>query len=39
VEEVFRQHKRRYGQRRILADLQEAGHSIGRHRVRVLMRQ
>jgi putative transposase len=39
VEEVFWRHKRRYGQRRILADLRESGHSIGRHRVRRLMRQ
>jgi putative transposase len=39
VEDVFWRHKRRYGQRRILAELQESGHSIGRHRVRGLMRQ
>lgn len=34
VEEIFWQHKRRYGQRRILVDLQELGYSVGRHRVR-----
>ena len=39
VKEVFWEHKRRYGQRRILADLQELGYSIGRHRVRSLMPQ
>ena len=39
VEEIFWQHKRRYGQRRILADLQELGYNIGRHRVRSLMQQ
>ena len=39
VEEIFWQHKRRYGQRRILADLQGLGYSIGRHRVRSLMQQ
>jgi putative transposase len=39
VEEIFWQHKRRYGQRRILVDLQELGYSLGRHRVRSLMQQ
>ena len=39
VGEIFWQHKRRYGQRRVLADLQQQGYSIGRHRVRRLMQQ
>jgi len=39
VKEVFWQHKRRYGQRRILVDMQELGYSVGRHRVRSLMQQ
>ena len=39
VGEIFWQHKRRYGQRRVLAELQEQGYSIGRHRVRSLMQQ
>lgn len=39
VEEIFWQHKRRYGQRRILVDLQELGYSVGRYRVRNLMQQ
>ena len=39
VGEIFWSHKRRYGQRRVLADLREQGYSIGRHRVRSLMQQ
>lgn len=39
VEEIFWQHKRRYGQRRVQAELQDSGYSIGRHRVRSLMQQ
>ncbi|WP_460911667.1 IS3 family transposase [Spirosoma areae] len=31
VEQVFRKHKRRYGSRRITAELQEKGHLLGRH--------
>ena len=38
VEQVFRKHKRRYGSRRITAELQEKGHLLGRHQVRVLMK-
>ena len=38
VEQVFRKHKRRYGSRRITAELQETGHLLGRHQVRVLMK-
>ena len=37
VGEVFWRHRRRYGQRRVLAELREQGHTIGRHRVRSLM--
>ena len=39
VEEIFWQHKRRYGQRRLLVELQEQGYTISRHRVRGLMQQ
>lgn len=38
VETVFKAHKRRYGSRRIVAELQEAGHKIGRQQVRTLMK-
>ena len=38
VEQVFRQHKRRYGSRRIVAELQEQGYSLGRQQVRSLMK-
>ena len=38
VERVFDQHKRRYGSRRIVAELQDEGHAIGRHQVRSIMR-
>lgn len=38
VNEVFWEHKRRYGSRRIAAELQEDGYMIGRHQVRTLMR-
>ncbi|MBK7869672.1 MAG: transposase [Saprospiraceae bacterium] len=37
VAQVFWTHKRRYGQRRIVAELQAKGLKIGRHRVRTLM--
>ena len=39
VEEIFWQHKRRYGQRRMLVELREQGYTIGRHRVRSLMQE
>ena len=39
VEEIFWQHQRRYGQRRVQAELQDSGYRIGRHRVRSLMQQ
>jgi transposase InsO family protein len=39
VREIFWQHKRRYGSRRLLADLREQGHTIGRYRIRKLMQQ
>ena len=38
VEQVFGKHKRRYGSRRITAELQERGHLLGRHQVRTLMK-
>lgn len=38
VERVFSEHKRRYGSRRIAVELQEQGHSLGRHQVRSLMK-
>ena len=38
VERVFGQHKRRYGSRRIVAELQDEGHDIGRYQVRSLMK-
>jgi hypothetical protein len=38
VERVFSEHKRRYGSRRITAELREWGHEIGRHQVRSLMK-
>jgi putative transposase len=38
VEQVFIEHKRRYGSRRITAELQQKGYVIGRHQVRTLMK-
>jgi putative transposase len=38
VEQVFWGHKRRYGSRRIVAELQEQGHQVGRQQVRSLMK-
>lgn len=37
VRQVFRQHSRRYGVRRIVAELQASGHRYGRRRVRRIM--
>lgn len=34
VERVFEEHKRRYGSRRIVAELEEQGHQLGRQQVR-----
>ncbi|UFH58003.1 IS3 family transposase [Spirosoma sp. KNUC1025] len=39
VEQVFVQHKRRYGSRRITAELKEQGYVVGRHQVRKFMKQ
>ena len=39
VQEVFWRHRRRYGSRRIHAELLAEGKSIGRHKVRRLMRE
>lgn len=39
VKDVFTDHRRRYGARRIVAELQEQGVKIGRHQVRTLMKQ
>ena len=38
VEQIFQKHKRRYGSRRIVAELQEQGYSLGRQQVRSLMK-
>ena len=38
IEQVFADHKRRYGSRRIVAELNEKGHQVGRHQVRTLMK-
>ena len=35
----FAEHRRRYGSRRLLAELQEQGHEVGRHQLRRLMQQ
>ena len=39
VKEVFTEHRRRYGARRIVADLQEKGYNIGRFQVRSMMKK
>lgn len=39
AKELFWDHKRRYGSRRLLVELREQGHWMGRHRVRGLMKQ
>ncbi|UHG94983.1 IS3 family transposase (plasmid) [Spirosoma oryzicola] len=39
VEQTFAIHKRRYGSRRIKAELLEKGHSLGRYQVRMLMKK
>lgn len=39
VEQVFTRHKRRYGSRRIVAELQQQGYQISRQQVRTLMQQ
>jgi putative transposase len=39
VKETFREHHRRYGARRIVADLQEKGYKIGRYQARSLMKK
>ena len=39
VEQVFRLHKRRYGSRRIMAELRQQGYQIGQQQVRMLMQQ
>ncbi|WP_223860884.1 IS3 family transposase [Spirosoma validum] len=38
IEQVFTDHKRRYGSRRIVAELKEKGYEVGRHQVRKLMK-
>lgn len=38
VSDIFREHKRRYGSRRIYKELQRRGGRIGLHRVRRLMK-
>ena len=39
VEQVFAKHKRRYGSRRIMAELKDNGYLIGRYQVRAIMRR
>ena len=39
LKEVFGQHKRGYGTRRLRAELQAQGHRVGRQRLRVAMRR
>ncbi len=39
VKEVFTEHRRRYGARRSVADLQEKGYNIGRFQVRSMMKK
>lgn len=39
VERIFRAHKRRYGSRRIVSELQDEGHQLGRQQVRTLMKE
>lgn len=35
----FAEHRRRYGSRRLLTELQEKGHEVGRHQLRRLMQE
>ena len=37
VVDSFTEHRRRYGSRRLLTELQEQGHQLGRHRLKRLM--
>lgn len=39
VKAIFTEHRRRYGARRIVAELQEKGYKIGRYQVRSLMKK
>src|SRR5690349_12178786 len=39
VKEIFWRHRRRYGSRRIHAELKAEGKTIGRHKVRRLMKE
>lgn len=39
VVDTFAEHRRRYGSRRLLTELQEQGHEVGRHQLRRLMQQ
>lgn len=39
IEQVFADHKRRYGSRRLVAELTEQGYQVGRHPVRTLMKR
>lgn len=39
VEQVFAKHKRRYGSRRIIAELKDKGYLIGRYQVRAIMKR
>lgn len=39
VEQIFEEHRRRYGSRRIQAELKNSGHAAGRYQVRKRMRE
>ncbi|MFD2574514.1 IS3 family transposase [Spirosoma soli] len=39
IKQVFAGHKRRYGSRRIVAELKKQGHEVGWHQVWTLMKQ
>lgn len=39
IDEIFWEHKRRYGARRIMHELQEEGHNIGVKRIRKIMKE
>jgi transposase InsO family protein len=39
LRQVFQSHKRRYGSRRLHAEMQEMGYKVGRHKVRSLLKE
>lgn len=38
TEDLFHEHERRYGSRRLVLDLQEQGYPVGRHQLRKIMK-